>query len=122
MPASLADSAGRNDWHRFADSKQTLIIYMGARRLAEICTALIEAGRDIATPAAVIMQGTTGAQRVVGGALAEIAARCRAAGISAPAVLIIGSVASLAGQLAWYEGESAGTGKLPDQPVQLQKQ
>src|SRR6266540_3301911 len=43
----------------------TICVLMGVERLGAIASRLIEAGRDPATPAAVIEQGTTPAQRVV---------------------------------------------------------
>lgn len=72
----------------------TLVILMGVGGLPQIATRLVAAGRDPRTPAAVIHRGTTAAQQVVTGTLGDIARR--AAGVGAPAVIVIGEVARCA--------------------------
>ncbi len=84
----------------------TICVLMGVERLGAIASRLIEAGRDPATPAAVIEQGTTPAQRVVSASLAGIAAAAEQARVSSPAVVVIGEVAGLRGRIAWYENRS----------------
>jgi uroporphyrinogen III methyltransferase / synthase len=81
----------------------TVCVLMGVERLDAIAARLIEAGRDPATPAAVIEQGTTPAQRVVTATLAGIAAVAAEAEVRSPAVVVIGAVAGLRQRLAWYE-------------------
>jgi uroporphyrinogen III methyltransferase/synthase len=49
------------------------------------------------------MNGTLPGQRVLEAPLGEIAARARAAGVGAPAVVVVGDVVQLRRQLAWYE-------------------
>jgi uroporphyrinogen III methyltransferase/synthase len=84
----------------------TVCVLMGVERLGAIASRLVEAGRDPATPAAVIEQGTTPAQRVVEAPLAGIAAAAERAGIRSPAVVVIGEVAGLRRRIAWYENRS----------------
>jgi uroporphyrin-III C-methyltransferase len=81
------------DWERLATAVDTLVILMGIAALPVIAGRLVAAGRDPATPAAVIERGLTAAQRVVTGALGDIAAR--AARLASPAVIVIGDVACL---------------------------
>jgi uroporphyrinogen III methyltransferase / synthase len=81
----------------------TICVLMGVERLEAIAARLIEAGRDPVTPAAVIEQGATPAQRVVSAPLAGIAAAAAAAGVRSPAVVVIGAVAGLRQRIAWYE-------------------
>src|SRR5579859_1731211 len=81
----------------------TLVLLMGARHLAEIARGLIEHGRPADTPAAVLQQGTTPAQRVVVGTLGGIAER--ASGVESPAITVIGEVVALREQIAWYRSE-----------------
>lgn len=88
-------------WRAMADSGHTLVILMGLTHLATITTRLIEAGRPPETPAAVVQNATTPRERSVTGTLADIAGRVEAAGIGAPAVVVVGAVASLAKELAW---------------------
>jgi siroheme synthase len=74
---------------------------MGLTNLASLATRLVEAGRPADTPVAVVQEATTPRERAVTGTLADIAARVVAVGIEAPAVIVVGSVAALARELAW---------------------
>jgi uroporphyrinogen III methyltransferase / synthase len=89
------------DWASLARLAGTLVVYMTSTRLAAICARLIEAGADADTPACVIASGTLGQQRVVAAPLRTIAAA--AASMAAPALLVVGLVASLRDELAWAE-------------------
>jgi uroporphyrinogen III methyltransferase/synthase len=93
----------RIDWEGLARSAETLVILMGTRWLDDICARVIAGGRDPATPAAAIARGTTPRQRVVTARLSELAARVRAAGLSAPTVVVIGRVVEFREHIAWYE-------------------
>ena len=84
------------DWAALARPRQTAVIYMGVGQLATHCAALIEHGRDAATPAALVENATTPRQRLVTGTLATLPERAAAAGIRPPALLIVGEVVSLA--------------------------
>lgn len=84
---------GRVQWERLAGAVDTLVVLMGVAALPEITRHLVVAGRDPATPAAVISCGTTRAQEVVTGTLADIASR--AASLAAPATVVIGDVVRL---------------------------
>ena len=90
-------------WALLGAAADTLLVLMGMRNLAEIATRLIAGGRSASTPAAVVMNGTLGSQRVIEAPLGELAARAEAAGISAPAVVVVGDVVRLREQLAWFE-------------------
>jgi uroporphyrinogen III methyltransferase/synthase len=76
---------------------------MGMRNLDEIVERLVAGGRSAATPAAAVMAGTLPTQRVVSAPLGELAAAVEAAGLGAPAVVVVGEVVSLREALAWYE-------------------
>jgi uroporphyrinogen III methyltransferase/synthase len=91
------------DWDVLARFRGTLVFLMGVGRLAEIAGALIENGKDAATPAAVVQSGTLPAQHTVSGPLGEIAAIAQQAGIRAPAVTVVGQVAGLRAGIAWAE-------------------
>jgi len=91
------------DWAALARFPGTLAIYMGMSRLAGIMQALLAHGKPADTPAAVVQRATTGEQQTVQAPLAEIASAAQAAGLSAPAITIIGSVVSLRAHLAWFE-------------------
>lgn len=53
----LKDGSTDLDWAMLARPRQTVVIYMGVTRLAEICGQLVAHGLDPATPAAVIEIG-----------------------------------------------------------------
>ena len=88
-----AKRGARVDWEGLARSVDTLVILMGVTALPEIARRLLAAGRDPATPAAVIHRGTTPSQEVVTGTLRDIAGR--AAHLAAPATIVIGDVVRL---------------------------
>jgi len=82
------------DWERLGEPGQTAIVLMGVAALPEIAARLVAAGRPVRTPVAVISRGTTAAQQVVVGTLADIATRARH--LPAPATIVIGDVVRLA--------------------------
>ncbi|WP_297202472.1 siroheme synthase CysG [uncultured Pluralibacter sp.] len=89
------------DWAHLARSRQTLAIYMGVMKAGEISRQLIAHGRDGATPVAVISRGTRHDQQVATGTLQHLADL--AANAPMPALLVIGEVAQLHHQLAWFQ-------------------
>ncbi len=91
------------DWDGLARFPGTLVFYMGVKNLPLIADALIAAGRDPAEPAAVVRHGTLPDQRTVTAPLADIAERVAEAGLSAPAVTIVGPAVGLRDTLAWLE-------------------
>src|SRR5436190_1645865 len=91
------------DWAALAAFPGTLVFYMGVRNLAGIAERLVAAGRPAGEPAAVVERGTLAGQRTVSGTLADIAGRVDDAGLRAPAITLVGSVARLREALAWAE-------------------
>jgi len=83
----------------------TLVVLMGLAELPTIVLRLLALGKPPATPVAVISRGTTAEQVVVRGTLADIAERASA--LTTPATIVIGAVASLADQLAWFDAAGA---------------
>jgi uroporphyrin-III C-methyltransferase len=92
------------DWTALARPRQTAVIYMGVGALAAICQRLIAHGRAADTPAALVENGTTAAQRTLTGTLATLPQVAAAAQVRPPALLIVGEVVVLHRQLAWFEG------------------
>jgi uroporphyrin-III C-methyltransferase len=74
--------------------RTTTVILMGMSRLAEI-TRLFARYGGAAVPAAVIQNGTLSNVRAVAGTVADIAERASAAGLGAPAVIVLGEVVRL---------------------------
>ena len=73
----------------------TSVVLMGGARLGEVTEGLVAAGRDGATPAAVVQEGTLPGERQVRGTLATIAGLVREEGLRAPMVLVVGPGAGL---------------------------
>jgi uroporphyrin-III C-methyltransferase len=84
------------DWNALVQSRTTLVFYMGLQRLAHIASSLMRAGLDAATPAALIACGTLPNERRLVATLGAIAERSAEAGISAPAVIVVGEVVAAA--------------------------
>jgi uroporphyrinogen III methyltransferase/synthase len=91
------------DWDALARFPGTLVLYMGVRSLEQVAARLASAGRPTDQPAAIVERGTLPGQRVVTGTLADIAERADAAGIRAPAIVVVGASAALAEELSWLE-------------------
>ncbi|MBE3674846.1 siroheme synthase CysG [Pseudoalteromonas distincta] len=90
------------DWQSLAKANQTLAIYMGVIKSPHIQGELLKHGRKADTPIAIIENGTRKNQRVVTGQLGELADLIERNSIISPALLIIGEVAALHSQLAWF--------------------
>jgi uroporphyrin-III C-methyltransferase / precorrin-2 dehydrogenase / sirohydrochlorin ferrochelatase len=90
------------DWRSMSKANQTLVIYMGLMKAGHIQQQLIAAGRDEATPVAIVENGTRLQQRVVTGTLGLLAELICQHQISSPALLIIGEVVRLQHQLHWF--------------------
>ncbi|MFY9615472.1 MAG: uroporphyrinogen-III C-methyltransferase [Candidatus Dormiibacterota bacterium] len=91
---------GRVRWDQLASGADTLVVLMGATKLRQLTRSIILAGRPATTPAAVVMAATRPEQRQVIATLAGIADAAEHAGITSPAVLVVGEVASLSNVLA----------------------
>ena len=98
-----AHTASNVNWEALAKLGGTLVILMGVATLPHITARLRAGGLHPDTPAAIIQEGTVPEQRVVTGTLATIADRAVSAGITSPAVVVMGAVVTLHDALAWYE-------------------
>ena len=90
------------NWQQLSLPNQTVAIYMGLVGLPTICEQLIAHGVSREMPIALIEQGTTVRQRVLTGSLQTITKIVEDADVSAPTLLIIGSVVTLRDDLKWY--------------------
>ena len=91
------------EWPRLATAQGTLVFLMGMTNLPNIVRHLIEEGKVITTPVAVIRWGTRSTQRTVVGTLADIVEKTREAAMEPPTVIVIGEVVRLRDQLNWFE-------------------
>ncbi|MET7470010.1 uroporphyrinogen-III C-methyltransferase [Micromonospora sp. NPDC005686] len=85
-------SASLVRWDALAGLRGTLVILMGLKNLAAISATLIAHGKPGDTPAAVIQEGTTAAQRTLRATLATVAADVEAAALRPPAIVVLGDV------------------------------
>lgn len=90
------------DWASLARDRQTLAVYMGVSQFASLSRNLRLHGRSAQTPFAIIERGTTPEQRVVMGTLDNLATVATHNQVKAPALLIIGDVASYAQTQQWF--------------------
>lgn len=90
LPPDSPDSMVR--WEHLAGLRGTLVILMGLKNLAAISATLVAYGRAAQTPAVVVQEGTTGAQRTIRSTLGVVAADVAAAGLRPPAVVVVGDV------------------------------
>lgn len=91
------------NWKSLAREHQTVVVYMGLLRNEVLVEQLIEHGRSLSTPIAVIENGTLAEQRVITGTLERLPALVEQYNIVSPSLIVIGEVAVLANKLGWYQ-------------------
>ncbi len=87
------------DWTLLARPNQTVVIYMGVGTLPVICAQLIAHGLNPDTPAAVVERATLPNQRTIVGSVQTLPTLALVHDVQAPALIMIGGVVSLHGQL-----------------------
>lgn len=100
---SIEKDESAHDWDKLATATQTLVFFMGLRKLDSLMERLIQHGRDPRTPAAVVSHASLPAQRTVVGTVESIAELVRVEQIDMPALTIVGEVVRLREQLRWFE-------------------
>ncbi|MGO0060191.1 uroporphyrinogen-III C-methyltransferase [Brevibacillus fluminis] len=91
------------NWEKLATAVGTIIFYMGVGNLPFIREQLIKHGRSPQTPVALVRWGTTIDQETLVGTLEDIVEKREAAGLSNPAIIIVGEVVELRDKLQWFE-------------------
>ena len=97
ITAHLKSAKAEPNWQAIVDGAthnngETLVFYMGLKRIETIMQRLEENGLSIDMPVAVIDQASTKQQRVCVGTLDDIAAKVQAENFQGPAVTIVGEV------------------------------
>ena len=90
------------DWAALGRLGGTVCVLMGLKNLPHIAAALRDGGRPSATPAAVVGDATTPAQKIIRATLGTVAAA--AADVPPPAVIVIGDVVGVLAPLLEQEG------------------
>jgi uroporphyrinogen III methyltransferase/synthase len=91
------------DWAALAKGIGTLVFFMGVKNLPNIIQQLTAHGKAPHTPVALVRWGTTPRQVTVSGTLENIVERVKAAGLKAPAIIVVGEVVELRDTLKWFE-------------------
>ena len=91
------------NWDRLAKDPGTLIFLMGVGHLEQIVQQLTTNGKSANTPIALIRWGTRPEQQVVVGTLATIVDDVKKAGLTSPAIIIVGDVVTMRDTLSWFE-------------------
>jgi uroporphyrin-III C-methyltransferase/precorrin-2 dehydrogenase/sirohydrochlorin ferrochelatase len=90
------------DWTGLADTQTTIVAYMGLAAAASVRDGLVAAGRDPATPAAVLARGTRPDAQAIVGRLSELPDLAATAG-DGPALIVVGEV--VARSTPWHAAE-----------------
>jgi uroporphyrinogen III methyltransferase/synthase len=97
---SVGDATINWSEHSAAD---TLVLLSAVARIGEVATGLVEAGWSADTPVAMTRVGTTTDQATVVSTLATIAKDASAAGMTSPAITVVGAVVGMRDALSWFE-------------------
>src|SRR5262245_27143681 len=85
------------DWAALGRLGGTLVLLMAVANLRAIAGRLLREGRPGETPAAVVVEGSMPGERQLVTRLDRLADEAEAAGVRAPAIVVIGEVVALAG-------------------------
>ena len=91
------------DFEALVRTKGTLVFLMGVSALGDICQGLLQTGMDPDMPAALLIKGTTAAQRRIVATVATLKEEVERQGAETPAIIVVGKVCSLAEEFEWYE-------------------
>ena len=114
MSSSVAFITGHEDpgkghssvnWEHLSKAVDTLVIFMGIGRIAEISSELLRHGKEASTPVAVIRWGSYEHQETWITTLKGVASLVESARIGAPSIIVVGEVVRLRSQLKWFESE-----------------
>jgi uroporphyrin-III C-methyltransferase len=98
VPGRLAEGAEAVDWAGL-NAVQTLVVLMVGSRVAEIGAALLEAGRPASCPVAIVQRGTLPGGKTRLSTLGALARGLDRERVDTPALLVVGEVVRLAGEL-----------------------
>lgn len=90
---------------------QTLALYMAVAHIDSIAEHLLGDGHPADTPAAIVENGTTAAQRVIRASLGDLAKAGREHRIESPALLIVGETVRCASRYGWFNPNVVNVGR-----------
>ena len=91
------------NWVKLATGVDTLVFLMGMKNLPHVAAKLMEHGRSLDTPVAVIKDGTRAEQVTVVGSLKDIVVKVKTQNLTPPAVIVVGEVVRLRKRLRWFD-------------------
>lgn len=86
------DAASEPNWAALAQSRLTLVVYMGVARCAAIQAALLAGGAAPETPVAVVQSASRAGQRQLLTTLGELSDALSDSGLQSPSIIVIGDV------------------------------
>ena len=92
-----------HDFSTIAKLDGTLIFLMGLGNLEKIVENLVENGKKVDTPVAIIKDGTTSKQKTYTGTLGTIVEIVKGNNVKSPVIIIIGEVVNLREKMQWFE-------------------
>lgn len=92
-----------HDWPRLATATQTIVFFMGLRRLDGLMQTLVAHGRSPETPAAVVARASLPSQRTIVGTVGSLAALAERSPPGTPALVIVGEIVRLREALRWFD-------------------
>jgi uroporphyrin-III C-methyltransferase len=101
------------DWAAVARGSPVIVVYMALKHLALISQRLLDGGRSLQEPMAIVSQATLPSQAVLETTLGACVADAAARGLEPPALLVIGDVVRLRAGLDWL-GALTGRSLTPD--------
>lgn len=90
-------------WDKLSTGVDTLVFLMAVRNLRHVVKRLIENGRPLSTPVAMIVNGTSHRQRTLVSTLRDIVSRAEQENFQPPAVVVVGEVVRLREHLRWFD-------------------
>lgn len=106
------DSGGvvpdRIDWRSVARGSPVIVMYMAMKHMEAISKRLIDAGRSPDEAVAIVCNATTDHQQVLETTLGRACEDLIVAGLSPPAIVVIGEVVKLRGTLDWFGPQTSG--------------
>lgn len=99
----LKDEKNQLDFDNLAKLDGTLVFLMGMKNLEKICEGLVENGKNIDTPVAIIHWATHPNQQVVTGNLSNIVNEVKKHNITSPSLIVVGDVVKLREKLNFHE-------------------
>lgn len=101
------NTPGSLDWASISKGSQVIVIYMGMKHIAQIARHLLNAGRPVSEPVAVVTTATTDEQQVLETTLGAIVDDIAQSGLEPPAIICVGQSVLMRQVLDW-QGMAAG--------------